>query len=112
MARDTKKEHHEAIVAFLIERDGDICSVCWIILDETVSIDHIVQVSEGGTHRLANFRAVHRKCNYLRKKRRYVRRKPYTKPYVQNPNAVAQRRWREKNPERAKELQDNKRKGS
>lgn len=110
MARDTKKEHHEAIVAYLIERDGDICSICNIILDRTVSIDHIIEVRDGGIHRLENFRAVHRKCNYLRKRGRYVRKKPYTKSYSQNPNAVAQRKWREKNPERAKELQDNKRK--
>ncbi len=48
----------------LIERDGLNCAICKNPLTEkTMSIDHIIPLSLGGTHALENLRLAHRRCN-------------------------------------------------
>ena len=64
--RNVKLEFKEAIVHFLIERDGTICAICNKELEEPIVIDHIQRVYAGGENRLYNFRATHFICNKLR----------------------------------------------
>jgi len=61
-------------VADLIKRDGNNCGICGEAMMPTAtypdpnspSIDHIIPVSRGGTHELANARAAHLSCNIRR----------------------------------------------
>ena len=51
----------------LIARDGLACGICGEPMTEaTVTIDHIVPVSKGGSHEMANLRLAHKRCNGTR----------------------------------------------
>lgn len=63
MARTLCEEYKEAIVAFLVERDGNLCQICRTPLGENRDIDHIVPVKKGGKHCLSNFQLAHGACN-------------------------------------------------
>jgi len=53
------------------ERDGWMCGLCGKPIDGTlknphpmsVSLDHIVPISKGGVHSMANCQAAHLRCN-------------------------------------------------
>ncbi len=55
-------------VRYLLERDFWRCGICGrkIKSFDQASIDHIVPLSVGGLHELANVQASHRKCNYAK----------------------------------------------
>jgi 5-methylcytosine-specific restriction endonuclease McrA len=70
-ARDLEREYKEAILEFLIARDGFVCGVCGGALDtDKSSIDHIIPVVLGGPNSLDNFQAAHLLCN-IRKNRKH-----------------------------------------
>lgn len=51
----------------LIERDGMLCALCGLPMGRrTVTIDHILPKSLGGTNDMANLRLAHKKCNRRR----------------------------------------------
>lgn len=51
----------------LIERDGMLCALCGKLMGRrTVSIDHIIPKSLGGTNDMANLRLAHKRCNIIR----------------------------------------------
>ncbi len=45
---------------------GSPCAICKTPMDKP-SLDHIVPISQGGTHEVDNIRWIHRSCNYSRK---------------------------------------------
>lgn len=48
----------------LIARDEGRCGICeQPIMDELLEVDHIVPLSRGGTHEMANCQIAHRTCN-------------------------------------------------
>lgn len=47
----------------LFKRDGRDCFYCGLPLDETVTLEHLVDVCAGGTHDLDNLVLAHRLCN-------------------------------------------------
>lgn len=55
-------------IGYLLERDGWMCGICHrkIKRREDASLDHIIPVSRGGPHELANVQASHKKCNYAK----------------------------------------------
>jgi 5-methylcytosine-specific restriction endonuclease McrA len=60
-------EYRAMVISLLRERDGDICGIC----GETVElgeegIDHILDLSAGGSHDAENIHLVHRQCNMER----------------------------------------------
>jgi len=75
--KNTRKQssaiYREAIIYYLINRDGINCGFCGKPIDiETVTIDHTVPKFLGGENRLENFRLAHKSCNceaggYLRR---------------------------------------------
>lgn len=52
----------------LLQRDGILCQICYrpFLIDEEPTIDHIVEISRGGSNALCNLRLAHLKCNNLR----------------------------------------------
>ena len=42
------------------------CAICGRILDASYEIDHITELSRGGTDDMSNLRALHRSCHILR----------------------------------------------
>ena len=58
----------------IFERDNYICGICELPIDRTlkaphpqsVSLDHIVPVVNGGHHTRANVQAVHLRCNLIK----------------------------------------------
>ena len=70
MPRSITSEYRSALTTHLLERDNYTCEVCGKTLlyhgeyiGDAVEIDHRVQVTDGGEHRLENYRMVHRSCN-------------------------------------------------
>ena len=65
MERATLKELREAVVAYLLARDGEFCGICGKVLieDSDTQLDHILPVNMGGQHRLGNMQLTHRACN-------------------------------------------------
>ena len=70
--RGRKSEWREAIVAYLVERDGPNCGLggqlvtdngVRIVDDKSAVIDHVIPVARGGPHRMSNFRLAHNGCN-------------------------------------------------
>ena len=62
--RQVSSEYREAIIDFLIERDGTICGMCGeSLLEHKMAIDHIVPHALGGPNKLSNYRVVHASCN-------------------------------------------------
>ena len=59
-------EYREAIIYFLINRDGLNCSFCGEIINnyEEIGIDHKTPVMLGGKNRMENLRLAHRTCNH------------------------------------------------
>jgi 5-methylcytosine-specific restriction endonuclease McrA len=58
-------------LGYLMKRDGQRCGICRKLIRAKTgpmraSIDHIVPLSRGGTHELANIQVAHYRCN-LRK---------------------------------------------
>ncbi len=54
----------------LLVRDGPLCQICGNYMDwhagryrSRVSLDHIIPISQGGTHTMDNVRLVHLSCN-------------------------------------------------
>jgi len=71
------KPRQDALIAYLVDRDGDKCGICRRKVDITLksgtkgsrkgpSIDHIVPRSKGGTDDPANLRLTHWGCNQAR----------------------------------------------
>lgn len=58
----------EITLGYLLERDCWVCGICHrkIRRREDASLDHIVPLSRGGSHELANVQASHKKCNYAK----------------------------------------------
>lgn len=65
-SRMNSKEYRKILISLLLQRDGNICSICNNELDDTVSIDHINPVSCGGNNEADNIRLVHLTCNLRR----------------------------------------------
>lgn len=64
--RKDRDNFRDAIVAFLLERDGNICTSCLKPLGAlgfNVTIDHIIARTDGGLDRMENYRLLHRGCN-------------------------------------------------
>jgi 5-methylcytosine-specific restriction endonuclease McrA len=61
--RSAAKEYKEAIVHYLLEKDGTDCGWCKHPLGEDIVIDHIDPLSKGGQNRLSNFQLLHGGCN-------------------------------------------------
>ena len=61
--KQSKNVAWNAVVRFLLVRDGGFCTICGALLNNQISIDHIIPVSRGGLDLLDNFRLVHLKCN-------------------------------------------------
>lgn len=59
---------HETIIAYQIaERDNWRCHICGRpIKPKDLTLDHLIPVSRGGTHRTGNVAAAHRRCNSRR----------------------------------------------
>ena len=48
-------------------RDNGICQICKRrVAKREASLDHIVPLSKGGSHTMANLQLAHRRCNYKR----------------------------------------------
>jgi 5-methylcytosine-specific restriction endonuclease McrA len=63
-SRQVIKEYRAVIVHALQLRDGPQCGLCGdSLLEQLVSIDHVVPVALGGQHVLTNLQLVHPKCN-------------------------------------------------
>ena len=69
MKRSGYAEMREAVVAFLFARDGSVCYLCSEVLykDDTIHVDHVEPVANGGEHRLGNFALTHARCNVVPK---------------------------------------------
>lgn len=76
--RNLYDELREAVVRYLLERDGDKCGFCGGLLEEPpklvpgyggktpaggITLDHILPVSKGGLNKLQNIRLLHKSCN-------------------------------------------------
>lgn len=64
--RCNAQEYKKILINVLLQRDGNICSLCNKELDNTMSIDHIKLVSKGGDNSAENIRLVHLTCNLRR----------------------------------------------
>ena len=53
------------IVPKLLERDGDTCVLCGYFLNGDITLEHFLNVSDGGTNRIANLGLAHERCNRL-----------------------------------------------
>lgn len=58
----------EALVAeveldAIIERDGNLCGICWLPVEEVPHLDHIFPLAAGGTHEPDNVQIAHPACN-------------------------------------------------
>jgi 5-methylcytosine-specific restriction endonuclease McrA len=69
------KKHRGIRITFLMNRDGQACTICGVQLDrhikdnksrEYISFDHIVPRSHGGDSELKNLRLAHQGCNWER----------------------------------------------
>jgi 5-methylcytosine-specific restriction endonuclease McrA len=68
-----EKVDREAIIA----RDCSICQICGLIVaPEDIHLDHIVPLSQGGTHTAANLRVTHSRCNLSRKRKNCTEQLP------------------------------------
>lgn len=64
-------------MATLMMRDAGVCHICHLPVRPEVkaphpmapSIDHVVPLSRGGTHTLANTKVAHFRCNYMKRDR-------------------------------------------
>jgi 5-methylcytosine-specific restriction endonuclease McrA len=55
------------LVSMLYQRDGDLCGLCGEpVAPVDASVDHIVQVADGGPHSATNIRLTHLSCNIRR----------------------------------------------
>lgn len=67
----------------LLEQTGGLCALCGELLTvETLSIDHIVPQSRGGSHTIENLQAAHRACNSRKHNRLPSDPPPVEKPLV------------------------------
>jgi len=72
--KDFKKKNRPAMVAKLFYRDKGICQLCQEPIDLrleypsqwSLSIDHVLPVSKGGTNLLSNLQSTHLICNVRR----------------------------------------------
>ena len=55
----------------LIKRDGNLCRWCFQPLKGDMEIDHIVEVSDGGSNDLKNLRLMHHDCHVTRHKMKH-----------------------------------------
>lgn len=66
---DTGRKYREMVNNLLLQRDGNVCTICMEILEpekEVLHIDHILPRCMGGTHEATNLRLVHAACNLTR----------------------------------------------
>lgn len=63
MGQISNNAYRNAIIAFLMRRDGKDCQYCHLPLEDDVTIDHIKPRKMGGPDELDNFRLVHAGCN-------------------------------------------------
>jgi 5-methylcytosine-specific restriction protein A len=56
--------------AYVIERDGSRCHLCGKkCKPEDIHLDHVIPLSEGGSHELTNLRVAHAFCNLSKRNR-------------------------------------------
>lgn len=70
LRRDVVKAGEKITFNDLLVRDGPLCQICGEYMDwqtgryrSRVSLDHIIPISQGGTHTMDNVRMVHLSCN-------------------------------------------------
>lgn len=65
-----KSRNRMSKVKQLLKRDGHDCSICGVTLKDssmgTVTLDHIIPKSKGGTNHVHNLRLTHLVCNMNR----------------------------------------------
>ena len=54
---------NKVLIEELLERDGEYCTLCGLPLDDSVTIDHLKAIHNGGTHELSNLGLAHLTCN-------------------------------------------------
>lgn len=67
----TGADAEDVRLADVIARDGRICGICGVDVDQSISypdpfsssLDHIIPLSRGGAHSLANCQLAHLRCN-------------------------------------------------
>lgn len=87
-----------AVVALLLERDGNACGVCGKILEHEhrLSVDHVLPKSRGGPDLLSNFRLVHLGCNISHFRKNYKsERKPQTEAHRMALSETNKKMWAE-----------------
>ena len=63
-ARVRVSEFRDAIVDFLVKRDGRFCAICKLEIKEGhETVDHITPIYAGGKSTLENYRILHFSCN-------------------------------------------------
>lgn len=50
----------------ILERDGMICHICELEIENDLQFDHVIPLSRGGAHSMENIKPSHARCN-LRK---------------------------------------------
>ncbi len=58
----------------VVDYYGSVCWLCGGPITDTVSVDHVIPRSKGGTDDLHNLRPAHKLCNIRRGNRMEVRR--------------------------------------
>lgn len=62
-ASEIERIDREAVIA----RDKSICHICGKKVTRDITLDHLIPLSEGGPHTMANLRVAHRSCNSKRR---------------------------------------------
>ena len=85
-----------AVVSFLLERDGDLCAVCKTDLGVKVSIDHVIPKSRGGLDLLSNFQLTHLGCNISHYRKTYkVKKRIFSESHKDNMSIAMEKVWAE-----------------
>lgn len=58
--------NHQRRVFRIMDRDGEDCWLCGLILDGDITLDHVTPKAKGGSNRLTNLRLAHDWCNQRR----------------------------------------------
>lgn len=51
------------LINLLLERDGNLCFYCHEVVQDSISIEHLHSISNGGRDTFDNLRLTHRYCN-------------------------------------------------
>lgn len=86
-----------AVVSFLIERDGHLCNICSTPLVKPINVDHIIPRSVGGQDRLENLRVVHARCiiSFFRKNFKTKPHPPRSVELRKKMSECGKRQWEE-----------------